>query len=333
MNVAMLTLWNSLRIRIRDTGGSGTPLVLIHGLANSIEIWDRVMPALAAHFRVIAFDLPGFGQADRPDAAYDGGFFADQLCAMLDTLGIERAHLVGSSLGASIIIRFAADHLERIDRAVLAAPGGFGRRTHPLMRVPSLPLVGSSSMAGMADRNSEILSIELPLADSHIQIQKTFDFIEEEPEIKSEQKTVQKAEGAHMPSVLVDQLLLEEIASIPDRFGFKIGDVAELLTIKQYVLRYWEQEFDLLKPKKASNNQRLYTKKDVENAFLIRKLLYRDKFSIEGARQALRDVKFAVRKEKDMSSVMLKLDKSNSAMASQVKDLVKDIQRIKELFI
>ena len=143
MNVAMLTLWNSLRIRIRDTGGSGTPLVLIHGLANSIEIWDRVMPALAAHFRVIAFDLPGFGQADRPDAAYDGGFFADQLCAMLDTLGIERAHLVGSSLGASIIIRFAADHLERIDRAVLAAPGGFGRRTHPLMRVPSLPLVGS----------------------------------------------------------------------------------------------------------------------------------------------------------------------------------------------
>ena len=190
-----------------------------------------------------------------------------------------------------------------------------------------------TSMAGMADRNSEILSIELPLADSHIQIQKTFDFIEEEPEIKSEQKTVQKAEGAHMPSVLVDQLLLEEIASIPDRFGFKIGDVAELLTIKQYVLRYWEQEFDLLKPKKASNNQRLYTKKDVENAFLIRKLLYRDKFSIEGARQALRDVKFAVRKEKDMSSVMLKLDKSNSAMASQVKDLVKDIQRIKELFI
>ncbi len=186
--------------------------------------------------------------------------------------------------------------------------------------------------ASETSESSNILSIELPLADSHIQIQKTFNFIEEAveaPEIKTQ---LQKAEGAHMPSVLVDKLLLEEIASIPDRFGFKIGDVADLLSIKQYVLRYWEQEFDLLKPKKASNNQRLYTKKDVENAFLIRKLLYRDKFSIEGARQALRDVKFAVRKEKDMSSVIQKLDKSNLAYASQIKDLTKDIQRIKELF-
>lgn len=179
---------------------------------------------------------------------------------------------------------------------------------------------------------SDIIGIELPLADSHIQ--KVFEFIEEEPVIAAEQKeSQQKAEGSHMPSVLVDQVLLQEIASIPDRFGFKIGDVADLLGIKQYVLRYWEQEFELLKPKKASNNQRLYTKKDVENAFLIRKLLYRDKFSIEGARQALRDVKFAVRKEKDFSSAIQKMDKSNSALATQIKDLSKDIQKIKELFI
>ena len=178
---------------------------------------------------------------------------------------------------------------------------------------------------------SDIIGIELPLADSHIQ--KVFDFIDDEPVVAPEQKeSGQKADGGHMPSVLVDQALLQEIASIPDRFGFKIGDVADLLGIKQYVLRYWEQEFDLLKPKKASNNQRLYTKKDVENAFLIRKLLYRDKFSIEGARQALRDVKFAVRKEKDFSTAIQKMDKSNSAIATQIKELTKDIQRIKELF-
>lgn len=193
--------------------------------------------------------------------------------------------------------------------------------------------VNQPELSLAAESPSEILSVELPLADTHMQIQKTFDFIEDDVEVIPESKSAQKAEGAHMPSVLVDELLLEEIASIPDRFGFKIGDVADLLGIKQYVLRYWEQEFDLLKPKKASNNQRLYTKKDVENAFLIRKLLYRDKFSIEGARQALRDVKFAVRKEKDMSSVIQKLDKNNSALALQVKDLVKDIHRIKELFI
>lgn len=182
------------------------------------------------------------------------------------------------------------------------------------------------------ETSSDILSVELPLADSHIQIQKTFDFIDDKPVTMTASTASQKADDAQMPSVLVDQQLLDEIAAIPDRFGFKIGDVAALLGVEQYVLRYWEQEFELLKPKKASNNQRLYTKKDVENAFLIRKLVHRDKFAIDGARQILKGVKTAVRKEKDMSSVMQKLDKSNTVIASHVKDLVKDIQRIKELF-
>lgn len=141
-----------------------------------------------------------------------------------------------------------------------------------------------------------------------------------------------KAEAEAFPSVLVDDQLMQELASIPDRFGFKIGDVADLLGIKQYVLRYWEQEFELLKPKKASNNQRFYTKKDVENAFLIRKLLYRDKFSIEGARQALKDVKFVVKKEKDkekdFSSVIQKMD----FVQDQIKNFVSEIRKTKSFF-
>lgn len=146
-------------------------------------------------------------------------------------------------------------------------------------------------------------------------------------------ESVQKAEAEAMPSVLVDEQLLTEIQSIPDRFGFKIGDVADLLGIKQYILRYWEQEFEILKPKKASNNQRLYTKKDVENAFLIKKLLYRDRFSIEGARQAMRDVKFALKKEKNYSSTIQKLDEKNTDMIHQVQTFVRDVQKIKQLFV
>ncbi len=142
----------------------------------------------------------------------------------------------------------------------------------------------------------------------------------------------QKADSAQMPSVLVDELLLNEIKSIPDRFGFKIGDVADLLGIKQYVLRYWEQEFDLLKPKKASNNQRMYTKKDVENAYLIRKLLYRDKFSIEGARRAIKDVKFAVKKEKNLSSAMDKIDQNQSYVQEKIKSFISEIRKTKDLF-
>jgi pimeloyl-ACP methyl ester carboxylesterase len=141
--MALTTLVNGERTRIRDSGGTGPALVLVHGLANSIKIWDRVADRLAREFRVIAFDLPGFGEASRPDAAYDGPFFADQLCAVFDTLGLPRAHLVGSSLGASVIVHFSDRRLDRIDRVVLAAPGGFGRRTHPLMRLPALPLIGA----------------------------------------------------------------------------------------------------------------------------------------------------------------------------------------------
>ena len=142
MKSETIELANGLSTRFVDTGGGGTPVVLVHGLANSIEIWGRVLPRLAESFRVIAFDLPGFGEAGRPDAAYDSAFFAAQVKTLLDSLGIERAHLVGSSLGASAIIHFSGIGLDRIDRAVLAAPGGFGRRTHWLMRVPSLPLLG-----------------------------------------------------------------------------------------------------------------------------------------------------------------------------------------------
>lgn len=141
-----------------------------------------------------------------------------------------------------------------------------------------------------------------------------------------------KADAGLMPSVLVDEQLLSELKAIPDRFGFKIGDVADMLGIKQYVLRYWEQEFDLLKPKKASNNQRMYTRKDVENAFLIRKLLYRDKFSIEGARQALKDVKYVVRKEKNMNSAIQKIDQNQSHIQEKIRSFVDDIRKTKELF-
>lgn len=163
--------------------------------------------------------------------------------------------------------------------------------------------------------------IELSLEDKFLQ--------ELAPDLTTEAEVIgHKSEAASFPSVLIDEELLAEIANIPDRFGFKIGDVADLLGIKQYVLRYWEQEFELLKPKKASNNQRLYTKKDVENAFLIRKLLYRDKFSIEGARQALKDVKFALKKEKDFNSVIQKID----FVQLQIKNFVDEIKKTKKMF-
>lgn len=76
-------------------------------------------------------------------------------------------------------------------------------------------------------------------------------------------------------------------AELPDKLYFKIGEVASLLDIKTHVLRYWETEFAALKPVKSRANQRLYRRKDVETALLIKDLLYRQGFTIAGARKKI----------------------------------------------
>lgn len=154
------------------------------------------------------------------------------------------------------------------------------------------------------------------------------DFVEEKvaPPIQTSVELI--GDQLSLPAALCDDLLLKEISSIPDQMGFKIGDVADLLGVKQYVLRYWESEFDLLKPKKATNKQRLYTRRDVENAFLIRKLLHRDRFSIEGARQALKELKAHVKKEKDFAQVVNKMDN----FQTRIENLALDIRQVRQLF-
>jgi len=89
--------------------------------------------------------------------------------------------------------------------------------------------------------------------------------------------------------------LTEKITNIPDRMAFKIGEAADYVEVKGHVLRYWESEFDSLKPKKSKNGQRMYSRKDIESALMIKKLLYEDRFSVEGARSALRKLKKQMR--------------------------------------
>ena len=78
---------------------------------------------------------------------------------------------------------------------------------------------------------------------------------------------------------------------IPDKLFFKIGEVAEIAEVEQHVLRYWEDEFDVLKPNKNRSGQRLYQKKDIEQVLEIKQLLYADKFTIAGAKKRLKQKK------------------------------------------
>ena len=76
---------------------------------------------------------------------------------------------------------------------------------------------------------------------------------------------------------------------IPDKLFFKIGEVAEIAGVEQHVLRYWEDEFDVLKPNKNKSGQRLYQKKDIDQVLEIKQLLYKDKFTIAGAKNRLKN--------------------------------------------
>jgi len=109
---------------------------------------------------------------------------------------------------------------------------------------------------------------------------------------------------------------------IPDRMYFKIGEVAELTGVEPYVLRYWETEFDELTPQKSKAKQRVYEKKDIENILLIKQLLWKERFSIEGAQQRLKDLKREVRSQKIQSG------RSNEARKlRQVKQDLKELIR------
>ncbi|WP_020675856.1 MerR family transcriptional regulator [Geopsychrobacter electrodiphilus] len=91
---------------------------------------------------------------------------------------------------------------------------------------------------------------------------------------------------------------------IPDKIFFKIGEVAELVGVKSHVLRYWESEFKSLKPVKSRSNQRLYRREDIEQALLIKSLLYQQGFTITGARQKLKSSqKLAVPEEHSLVNI------------------------------
>jgi DNA-binding transcriptional MerR regulator len=86
---------------------------------------------------------------------------------------------------------------------------------------------------------------------------------------------------------------------LPDKLYFKIGEVATIVGVKPYVLRYWESEFSLVRPTKTRSKHRLYRRKDVEMLLQIKHLLHHERFTIEGARKHLKGQQKATRKPAD----------------------------------
>ncbi len=117
-----------------DRTGTGDPLVLIHGLGSARTVWALVTPALAASFDVVAVDLPGHGSTPWiGGTAMDPRSLADSVRATLDALGIQRAHLVGNSLGGWVSLELAAGSPDRVASVTALAPAGM--RETPLRKV------------------------------------------------------------------------------------------------------------------------------------------------------------------------------------------------------
>jgi pimeloyl-ACP methyl ester carboxylesterase len=119
--------------------GSGPVLVLVHGITSSSATWKRVMGDLARRFTVIAPDLAGHGESDKPRGDYSLGAHASTLRDLLLALGHERATFVGHSLGGGIVLQLAYQFPERCERLVLVDSGGLGREVNLLLRAATLP--------------------------------------------------------------------------------------------------------------------------------------------------------------------------------------------------
>ena len=106
-----------------DLQGEGPPVVLIHGFGLNRTMWQWQLPALTPHFSVLTYDLLGHGESAPPAGTPDLALFAGQLLGLMDRCGIERAAIVGFSLGGMIARRFALDRPDRLSAlAILHSP-------------------------------------------------------------------------------------------------------------------------------------------------------------------------------------------------------------------
>lgn len=122
--------------------GEGRPLVLICGLGNDISEWESTIRWLAQHYQVIAFDNRGAGRTDKPDQPYSIEMMAGDTYGLLRALDIDRATMLGVSMGGRIALALALAHPEQIDRLILVSTSARGiKRTWRFQLLSLVPLV------------------------------------------------------------------------------------------------------------------------------------------------------------------------------------------------
>ena len=146
---------DGVRMRYVDEG-EGSPVVLIHGFASSIENWTAVMPALVADgHRVIAMDLHGFGWTDRAEGDYSSESQARLVLALMDRLGVTRADLVGHSYGAGVTLQMALLEPGRVQRIALYDAWAYSDQIPAFFHVARPEGLGEAMFAAWYGERSE----------------------------------------------------------------------------------------------------------------------------------------------------------------------------------
>jgi pimeloyl-ACP methyl ester carboxylesterase len=123
------------------TMGSGEPLLLVHAIGQSLYTWRELMPILAESYCVVAVDLPGFGFSDRPlSLNYSMDETAEILVKILDALGVQKAHVLGTATGAGYVMHAAAKYPDRFMKAIVLTPGGITEKMPKKLRRLEKPL-------------------------------------------------------------------------------------------------------------------------------------------------------------------------------------------------
>lgn len=128
---------------IYHLAGSGPPVVLIHGMVNSSKHWRKVALQLAERHTVIAPDLIGHGDSATPRGDYSLGAHAASIRDLLAVIGVQRASIVGHSLGGGVAMQFFYQFPQRTERLVLVSSGGLGHEVSPLLRSAAIPGVSA----------------------------------------------------------------------------------------------------------------------------------------------------------------------------------------------
>jgi pimeloyl-ACP methyl ester carboxylesterase len=134
---------DNINTRYWQMGDCGSPIILLHGGSGSIEFWLYNIAILAAQHRVYAFDMVGSGKSDYPDRSYSLADQAEFLASFMNALKIEKATLVGNSMGGGVALEFIRLYPDRVDKLVLVDSMGFGKEISLGIRLITLPAVVS----------------------------------------------------------------------------------------------------------------------------------------------------------------------------------------------